>query len=331
MVEGGMRRGRLSDEANNDSIPTMLSRLKLTQNGGVRNSAAILFGKDLTDYPQVLLRLARFRGVDKSEFIDNKQIYGNIFVLASGAMDFFFKHLSLSGSTHNRVEREDELEIPYDALREAVVNALCHRAWQQEASSIGIAIYDDRVEIENAGRFPATLSPLRLSAEEASANDNTSLPPNPDIANVMFIGGLIEHWGRGLAMMNNKCKNAGLPKPCIYDNGYMVKVIFARPKYTERTPAEHQQNTSRTPAEEQLGEISAALLKLVKNIGDNWYSAKELREKMGFKSKSSFIKNYLSPAQSAGIIRLEDSENPQSPKQRYGLTERGKQIFNQNE
>lgn len=48
---------------------------------------------------------------------------------------------------------------------------------------------------------------------------------------------------------------------------------------------------------------------------------------MGFKSKSSFIKNYLTPAQSAGIIQLEDTDNPQSPNQRYGLTEKGKQIF----
>lgn len=331
VVEGGIRRGRLSDEAKNDNTPTILNRLKLTKNGAVRNSAAVLFGKDLTDYPQVFLRLARFRGTDKSEFIDNRQIYGNIFELASGAMDFFFKHLSLSGTTHNRIEREDELEIPYDALREAVVNALCHRAWQQEASSIGIAIYDDRVEIENAGRFPVALSPQRLTAEEASANDNTSLPPNPDIANVMFIGGLIEHWGRGLSMMNNKCKNVGLPKPQINDNGYMVKVIFGRPKDGERTPVEHQLNTSRTPVEEQLGEVSSALLKLIEAIGNNWYSAKELRERMGFKSKSSFIKNYLNPAQSIGIIQLEDSENPQSPNQRYGLTEKGKQIFKQSE
>ncbi|MDE6231339.1 MAG: hypothetical protein K2M37_06940 [Muribaculaceae bacterium] len=127
---------------------------------------AILFGKDLTYYPQSLLRLARFRGVDKKDFVDNKQLYGNIFELTSVAMDFFFKHLALAGTTHNRIERKDELEIPYDVLREGVVNALCHRAWQQEASSIGIAIYDDRIEIENAGRFPATLSPKRLSAKE---------------------------------------------------------------------------------------------------------------------------------------------------------------------
>ena len=84
----------------------------------------------------------------------------------ASAMAFFFKHLSLSGKKHGRIVREDELEIPYDALREAVVNSLCHRAWQQEASTIGIAIYDDRIEIENAGRFPANLSPLTLTKEE---------------------------------------------------------------------------------------------------------------------------------------------------------------------
>jgi len=327
VVDGGIRRGRLSDEAQNDNTFTILNRLKLLQNGGVRNSAAILFGKDLTDYPQVFLRLARFKGVDKKDFIDNKQIYGNIFELSTAAMDFFFKHLSLSGSTHKRMEREDNLEIPYDALREAIVNALCHRAWQQEASSIGIAIYDNRVEIENPGRFPAALSPQRLDAKEISKNDNTSLPPNPDIANVMFIGGLIEHWGRGLSMMNNECENAGLPKPQIVDNGFMVKVVFARPNNGMRIPVGHRLNTSKTPVEEQLDEIPTALLKLIGAIGDNWCSAKELREKMGFKSKSSFIKNYLGPAQRDGIIQLEDSENPQSPNQRYGLTEKGKQFF----
>lgn len=110
----------------------------------------------------------------------------------------------------------------------------------------------------------------------------------------------------------------------------MVKVVFTRPKNGDRAPVEHQLNTSRTPVEEQLDEISTAVIKLIGTIGYNWYSAKELREKMGFKSKSSFIKNYLNPAQRTGIIQLEDSENPQSPNQRYGLTEKGKQIFYKN-
>lgn len=143
----------------------------------------------------------------------------------------------------------------------------------------------------------------------------------------MFIGGLIEHWGRGLAMMNKACAKAGLPMPKIVDNGFMVKVVFTRPNQEGKTPVEHQLNTSKTQVVEQVDEISAALTKLIVAIGNNWYSAKELREKMGYKSKSSFIKNYLSPAQTAGIIQLEDSNNPQSPNQRYGLTEKGKRIF----
>ncbi|MDE6225666.1 MAG: ATP-dependent DNA helicase RecG, partial [Muribaculaceae bacterium] len=76
-------------------------------------------------------------------------------------------------------------------------------------------------------------------------------------------------------------------------------------------------------------EVSASLIALIRAIGEHWYSAKELREMMGFKSKSSFIKNYLNPAQNFGIIQFEDMKNPQSPNQRYGLTEKGKQILNQ--
>ena len=129
VVHSAVRRGRLSSDALNDSVATALTRLKLIKNGKVCNSAAVLFGKDFTGYPQCKLRLARFKGTNKQFFIDNQQVEGNIFELVDAAMAFFFKHLNLSGTTHNRLYREDELEIPYDALRESVVNAYCHMRW----------------------------------------------------------------------------------------------------------------------------------------------------------------------------------------------------------
>ena len=94
----------------NDNVRTALRRLKLVKDGKICNSAAILFGKDLIDYPQSMIRLARFRGTDKREFIDNHQIEGNIFERVDAAMAFFFKHLSLSGKTHGRIVREDRLK-----------------------------------------------------------------------------------------------------------------------------------------------------------------------------------------------------------------------------
>lgn len=68
-------------------------------------------------YPQCLLRLARFKGTTKDEFIDNQRVTGNIYALLDAAMAFF-KHLSLSGKIEG-LYREEELEIPYKALRSA--------------------------------------------------------------------------------------------------------------------------------------------------------------------------------------------------------------------
>ena len=209
VIRNAVRRGRLSSVALGDDIPTTLNRLKLVKDGNICNSAAVLFGKDFRDYTQCKLRLARFRGTTKNYFIDSQQHEGNIFQLIDAAMSFFFKHLNLSGTTHNRLIREDRLEIPYDALREGVVNSYCHMNWGYESATVGIAIYDDRIVIENAGRFPARISPNRLLREEDEHRKNTSMPPNPVIANVMYIGGLIEHWGRGLSMMARECEEVG--------------------------------------------------------------------------------------------------------------------------
>lgn len=330
IVQGAIRRGRLSQSAANDTIPTTLKRLKLTANGVLCNAGVVLFGKNFFDYPQCMLRLARFKGTIKRDFIDNQQVEGNIFELVDAAMSFFFKHLSLSGTTHGLTQRQDELEVPYDALREAVVNAFCHRAWQKASSTVGISIYDDRIEIENAGRFPANLSPIRLSREEQDNDDNTSLPPNPIIANVMFLAGLIEHWGRGLSLMNTECERAGLPTPIITDNGFSVKVVFKRQaekseqKNSGQSTVEVQQKNSRSTVGVQL---SAGLKRLISTIGEDWYSATELRELLGFKSKGTFFKNYITPAIDKGLIRLEDPKNPNSPKQRYGLTLEGKAVY----
>ena len=247
------------------------------------------------------------------------------------AMAFFFKHLSLSSTTHNRIERKDELEVPYDALREAVVNALCHRAWHFESSSIGIAIFDDRIEIENAGRFPAGITPSVLLKQESDALANSSLPPNPIIANVLFLAGLIENWGRGISLMFNECARAGIDKPVIIDDGIFVKVVFKR-QQNLALQTEVKRGASKNQAEmnSQIkpDTYPAQVVKLVDTIGYQWLSAKELCVIMGFRSRNSFRINYLQPAVSLGLISLSIPNSPQSPYQKYGLTEIGKALLN---
>lgn len=331
VIQSAVRRGRLSSIALNDNIQTALERIKLIKDGSICNSAAVLFGKDFYDYPQCRLRLARFRGTTKRDFIDNRQEEGNIFQLVDAAMAFFFKHLNLSGTTHHRIVREDELEIPYDALRESVVNSLCHMNWGYEVVSVGIAIYDDRIEIENAGRFPVRISPDALMQEEEEHEGNTSLPPNPVIANIMYLGGLIEHWGRGLSMMARECERVGLPTPAFYQNGTIVKIIFARPKDTVGVSKDTVGHSMGTVGHSSrlLNNIpiSRSISILIQSIGEDWFTANTLCEIIGLSSKSSFIRNYIRPAINSGLVALENPDSPNAPNQRYGLTLKGKALY----
>ena len=326
-VQGAIRRGRLVHSAMSENIESILNRLKLSNNGSLKNAAAILFGKELDTFPQCALRLARFKGIDKKEFIDNQRIEGNIFELVDAAMSFFFKHLSLSGTTHRLTVRKDELEVPYDALREALVNSLCHRAWHLEASTIGIAIFDDRIEIENAGRFPKSISPNTLINNEEHNYENTSLPPNPIIANVMFLGGLIENWGRGLSMMFDECIKAGLAAPIILDNGNFVKVIFKRNIDGLRTQVGVKQDSSRSEVDVEFENVSASILRLIDILGEEWLSTAELLERLEFKSRSTFRKNYLLPAIADSFIEMQNPASPNAPNQKYGLTLLGKKLY----
>ena len=141
-VRLGIESGRLPENTGTD-ITEILTRFELINHGKIKNAAAVLFAKrSMSDYPQCMLRLARFKGYNKTEFIDNRQVKGNLFVLLDAAMTFVFKHLSISGIVEG-LERKERLSIPYPAIREGVINSLCHRQYRTLGASVGIAIYDD--------------------------------------------------------------------------------------------------------------------------------------------------------------------------------------------
>lgn len=82
---------------------------------------------------------------------------GNFYQLLDAGMAFLFKHLNQSGVIKG-LRREERLEIPVEALREALTNALCHRLLDSPSGSVGISVFDDRVEIENTGHLPNELT-----------------------------------------------------------------------------------------------------------------------------------------------------------------------------
>ena len=102
-------------------------------------------------------------------------------------------------------------------LREALINALCHRDYDIHQCSIGIAIYDDRIEIESPGLLPHELTPktIKLSRQ--------SFPRNEVLANVLYQTTYLEKWGSGVKRIIEVCEEEGSPEPFwTEETGYTV-------------------------------------------------------------------------------------------------------------
>ncbi len=173
------------------------------------------------EFPQCLLRVARFAGTDKTEFRDNRQSRGNAFELLLAAERFLREHVPVASRVvPGRLERVDEPLYPPLAVREALANAFCHRDHAIGGGSVGIALYDDRLEVTSSGSLHFGLTPAALFGP------HESLPWNPLIASVFYRRGIIESWGRGTLKMAELAVSAGLPRPEIEDAGGCVTVRF---------------------------------------------------------------------------------------------------------
>jgi ATP-dependent DNA helicase RecG len=227
-LDESIRRGR-SEDPGTRSISHILRGLGLLKNAQLLRAAVVLFAKSkrlLPDYPQCLLRLARFRGTDRTEFLDNKQFHGNVFSLLIRAERFLREHLPVAGRVvPNLFERVDDPLYPPLALREGLANALSHRDYSIGGGSVAVGIYDDRLEITSSGTLH-----FGLKVEDLF-RPHESLPWNPLIAGVLYRRGIIESWGRGTLKMAELTDQAGLPRPEIEESGGCVIVRFRPGQY----------------------------------------------------------------------------------------------------
>ena len=321
-VRLGVERGRMPATAEAESVESLLSKWNLMREGKVLNGAVALFGKNLSGYTQMSLRLARFRGTDKNEFVDSGRADGNFFDLLDAGMAFLFKHLSQSGKIVG-FQKEEHLEIPAEALREALTNALCHRQLEKYNLTPSIAVYDDRVEIENPGRLPFDLTP------ETIKNAHASYPYNPLIAEVLFKSSFLESWGSGVGRMVDACRAQGVPEPEYDVAGGFVRMIFRKRIATSGLIQEEdgsKQGGSWEEVGSKLGVSWEEVEKLIVALQDPML-LNDLKELYGWKNASKFKEKYINPLIAEGLADMTVPNKPTSPNQKYCLTEKGKGLL----
>ena len=248
-VRLGIAGGRINASAEGATVETLLGKLKLLNNGKPTNAAVMLFGKNTDDYPQLLLRMACFKGNDKNEFLDNKQEMGNFFDLLDAGTAFCFRNLRLAGKIVG-MRREEQLEIPAEALREALINALCHREYDNPRASVSLAIYYDRIEIVNPGHFPAQLTPENIKLQ------HDSFPFNLKIAQVLYQTTYLESWGSGVRRMVKLCEAQHVAEPEYRLGNNTITVIFRRNR--------DSQNDSQNDSQKSLNERQRKIVELMR-------------------------------------------------------------------
>ncbi|HEX4068770.1 MAG TPA: ATP-binding protein [Candidatus Babeliales bacterium] len=232
VIDVAITSGRLTKIAERTSIPDILKKLKLLVNDRLTNAAVILFcKKEQKQFIQSNIKLARFKGTTKSEFLDSKVLCSNAFELYEYAMAFLEFNLPVAARIEEgKAARVETPAIPYKVLREALVNALCHKDYSIRGGSISVAIYYDRVEIGSTGLLPEGVKIKQL------AHNHESILRNPLIANVFYLCHMIERWGRGTQEMIELSKKLGNPPPSFEEvtNSVVVTIPLKEPIHTNQ-------------------------------------------------------------------------------------------------
>ena len=192
------------------------------------------------------------------------------------------------------------------------------RAYHRPGSSVGIAIYDDRVEIESSGAFPPDMTLEKL------LGGHSSEPPNLIIANVLYKSELLESWGRGIGLMIDECRRAGIPDPTFHTDGSSVWVVF-RMETARQAPDKHPTSTTQVPPKHHPS--TTQVKTLIETVGENILSVTEMMKILQLNNRRYFTKEYLKPAVEQGLVEPIYPGQPKHPKQKYRLTEEGKTLL----
>lgn len=204
---------------------TILEKLNLREDKKLKKAAILLFGKNPQRfYPAAYLKIGKF--LTETEIQSSDIVEGNLFEQITSALEILRTKYLISIIKFEGIHRREILEYPYEALREAIINALIHRNYLG-ASSIQIRVYSDKLVIMNEGKLPPEVPVEKLKTEHLSKPRNTLL------ADVFYKAGFIESWGRGTIKIMEKCREQGLPEPDFEEEYGVMKVVFYKDKFTE--------------------------------------------------------------------------------------------------
>jgi ATP-dependent DNA helicase RecG len=210
--------GREVSQMHLESLGVLVSQAgRLTPSHG----GLILFGRDAPRqrlFPEARVSCARFRGVERIDFLDRLDIEGTVLEALEETPKFIRRNTRLAARIVT-MRRQDIPEYPEVALREVLVNAVAHADYSLTGMRIRVAIYANRLEVENPGMLP-----FGMTLEDLKAG--VSRIRNRVIVRVLRELGLVEEWGTGYRRVMQACEEGGYPPPTWQELGSALRVVF---------------------------------------------------------------------------------------------------------
>jgi len=287
----------------------------LTEDDKLTNAGVLFFSRDidfLLNHAMVVCVL--YKGTSKVDILDKKDFTGNLLDNIENALLFVKRHTNVALRIEH-LQHEELADYPEVALRETIINAVCHRDYFDKRANVVIEVFEDRVVITNPGGLPSGLSPEDFGTK--------SVARNPLIASLLHRADYIERVGTGIERIRRAvAAHEGCTLDIQYNDFYTV-TFYGMKVEKERYPPQVTPQVA-----PQVTPQVRKLIAILRGPTDE-RSATELQEAIGLLDRVHFRKTYLLPSLQTAYIEMTSPESPRSPRQKYRLTQKGRDLFDQ--
>lgn len=216
------KKGRIDKSVLEESKADLMEKLRLTNAGYYTNAAMLLFSKNPDKWQLgAYTKIGYFETDADLRYQD--EIHGSLLEQIDKIVEVLYLKFMKAKISYEGIQRIERYFVADEALREALLNALCHKQYES-CTPIQISVYDDRLYIANCGKLPENWTVNNLMSKHASK------PYNPSIANVFYLAGFIESWGRGIEKICQACDEDGSPRPEYTINPGDIMIKFTAPE-----------------------------------------------------------------------------------------------------
>lgn len=276
-----VKKGRVDRSVLDESKESLMEKLRLTNAGYYTNAAMLLFSKNPDKWHLgAYTKIGFFESDADLRYQD--EIHGSILEQVDKVMEVLHLKYMKAKISYEGIQRIERYFVTDEALRKALLNTLCHKQYES-CIPIQISVYEDCLYIANCGKLPENWTVDNLMSKHASR------PYNPSIANVFYLAGLIESWGRGIEKICQSCieDSSPLPEYTINSGDIMIKFTALEDRLIRSTTQKVGEKVGKKVGK-KLSKTETVILNLLHE--DPAYSYVTLAQKAGISEKTVFIR-----------------------------------------